>query len=133
MIRLLAAIVLFLTLTQLVNAKEPNWAAVNQFGSSTTYVDIASIKRNGSLVIVRVRYALNPPGIDRRNGKAVNEMQTIEEYDTANILFRVHVILFVYTDGKKSTPLSTEPVWKSATEGNLKTLEFLRRTFHGNI
>jgi len=128
--RLLTAIALLLTLTQLVNARAPNWAAVNHFGSSTTYVDITSIKRNSSsLVLARVRYALNPPGTDRRNGKPVNEMQTIEEYDTVKILFRVHVIRFIYTDGTASTPLSTEPAWKPATDGNLKTLEFLRSSY----
>ncbi|MDP2787698.1 MAG: hypothetical protein Q8O79_06445 [Pseudomonadota bacterium] len=125
---LLTALMLLLTFPQLVNAKEPEWAAVNKFGSSTTYVDLTSIKRNGSLVLARVRYVLIPPGTDRRNGKSVKEMLMAEEYETDTILFRIHEIQFVYTDGAASDSLSTEPAWKPATGGNFKTLEFLRRS-----
>ena len=110
----------------MTNTNQPDWALVNKFGDSRTYVDRASLQQAGSLVMATVRYALNPPGTDKRNGKPVKEMLMQEEYDTKAGRFRVHRILFTYTDGTPSTPLSTEPTWCAATASNLKTLQFLR-------
>ena len=107
------------------NTNQPEWALVNEFGDSRTYVDRASLQRNGSLVVATVRYALKPPGTDKRNGKPVKEMLMLEEYDTSAGRFRVHRIYFTYADGTPSIPLSTELTWCAATAGNLKTLQFL--------
>ena len=110
----------------MTNTNQPDWALVNKVGDSRTYVDLASLQQAGSLVMATVRYALNPPGEDKRNGKPVKEMLMQEEYDTRAGRLRVHRILFTYTDGTPSAPLSTEPAWCAATAGNLKTLQFLR-------
>ena len=109
-----------------MNKNETDWAVVNEFGGSTTYVDRASIARNGALVQATVRYALSPPGIDQRNGKSVKEMLMLEEYDTFTNRFRIHGLIFKYADTSSSEPLSTEPEWSPATAGNQITLEFLR-------
>ena len=109
-----------------MNAKNSNWSVVNEFGGSKTYIDRASIQKNGTLIRASVRYALSPPGNDRRNGKPVQEMLMSEEYDIAAGCFRIHRIQFIYTDGSASEPLSTEPAWKPAIAGNQKTLEFLQ-------
>ncbi len=63
------------------NTNQPEWVVVNEFGDNRTYVDRASLQRNGSMVMAKVRYALNPPGTDKRNGKPVKEMLMQEEYD----------------------------------------------------
>ena len=108
-----------------MNAKKADWVVVNDFGSSVTYVDRASIVRNGALICASVRYALNPLGTDKRNGKPVKEMLMSEEYDTLGDRFRVHSLQFIYADSSASELLSMEPAWKPATAGNKKTLEFL--------
>ena len=101
------------------------WIVINEFGGSKTCVEPSSIESNGPLIRARVRYVLNPPGIDKRNGKPANEMIMNEEYNIGTNLFCLHAIQFIYTDGSSSDPLSTELTWIKATGGNLKTLEFL--------
>ena len=73
-----------------------------------------------------VRYVLNPPGTDNRNDKPVHELLMLEEYNMHSRKFRVHNILFTYTDKTVSEPFSVEPTWSTATSGNLKTLQFLQ-------
>jgi hypothetical protein len=108
-----------------IKATKAQWIVVNSFGGSMTYVDRASIERNGELICASVRYALNPLGTDKRNGKPVKEMIMREEYDTSGGRFRVHSLQFIYADSSASEVLSLEPSWKPATDGNKKTLEFL--------
>lgn len=110
-------------------ASQADWVLVHEFGESRTYVDRASLQRSGPVVTAIVRYNLNPPATDKRNGKLINEMFIQEEYDTVGGLFRVHSLSFTYTDGSSSDPLEAEPNWCPATEGNLKTLQFLRTTW----
>jgi hypothetical protein len=122
----------FLVLTLLVSfamsteAADPNWVVVNEFGQSKVYVDSASIERTGGIARVRVKYVLTPNGTDKRNGKAVKEMLMSEEYDTAGARFRVRRILFTYSDGAVADPLLSDGEWRPATDGNEKTLNYLR-------
>ena len=108
------------------NLNDSEWVLVNEFGDSKIYVDKASIQKSGSIVMVSVRYDLNPPGTDKRNDKPVKEMLMLEEYNISNGEFRLHNILFTYTDESLSEPLSVVPTWSTATAGNLKTLQFLQ-------
>jgi len=102
------------------------WTIVNEFGNSKVYVDRESISRDGPKTKAHVRYSLNPPGTDKRNGRSVPEMYMTEEYDLEINAFRVHSIVLQYEDGSTGDPLITKPEWKPATGGNEKTLEYLR-------
>lgn len=117
---------LVLTIFLPMCAQASDWIVVNEFGGSKIYVDRTSIVRKTSLIKASVKYALSPSGTDKRNGKPVKTMLTLEEYDTASSRFRVHQIIFAYEDGTMSDPLLAKPTWQPATEGNGKTLEFLR-------
>lgn len=103
---------------------EEEWTLVNEFGKSKTMIQKSAIKLNGPLARVPVRYSLDPPGTDKRNGKAVSEMIIFEEYNLEKREFRVHGITFLYVGGGTSD-LLTEPEWRPATAGNEKTLDFL--------
>lgn len=120
---------LLMSFTMSTEAAKPNWIVVNEFGQSKVYIDSASIERNGGNALVRVKYVLAPNGTDKRNGKAVKEMLMSEEYDTAGARFRVHQILFTYSDGAVADPLVTDGEWRPATAGNEKTLNYLRQRF----
>lgn len=109
-----------------VNAQQPDWAVVNEFGDSKTYIDRTSVVSTGTLVRATLRYALSPPGTDKRNGKPVKEMLMSEEYDVTGRRFRILSIQFLYTDGSASEPLTTDLAWRPATAGNATTLEYLR-------
>jgi hypothetical protein len=104
--------------------REEEWTLVNEFGNSKTLVQKSAIKLNGPLIRVPVRYSLDPPGTDKRNGKAVAEMIIFEEYNLEKREFRVHGITFFYVEGGTSE-LLTKPEWRPATAGNEKTLDFL--------
>jgi len=53
-------------------------------------------------------------------------MLNSEEYNLLAGTFRVHKIVFQYTDGTESAPLSTVLEWLPAEGGNQRTLMFLR-------
>lgn len=108
------------------DAAIPDWVQINEFGDSIVFADRASIVSEGSLARLWVKYVLSPPGTDTRNNKPVKEMYMFEEYDTEAGLFRIHQIVFLYTDGEMGEPLGTEQEWTAATEGNKVTLDFLR-------
>ena len=103
-----------------------DWALVNEFGESKCFVDKNSIEKRGALVRALVMYSLVPPGTDKRNNKQAGTMLNIEEYDLRAGTFRIQQIVFQYTDGTESAPLSTDLKWKPATGGNQDTLMFLR-------
>ena len=121
------AFALLLSLAMPTYAVEPNWIVVNEFGQSKVYVDSASIESIGPKARATVKYVLVPHGTDKRNGRAVKEMLMLEEYDTASSRFRVHQIVFTYSDGEVTQPLETDRAWKPATGGNEKTLEYIRQ------
>ena len=106
---------------------EPTWVLVNESGDSKTFVDQASLRKKGAFVTATVRYALNPPGTDTRNGKPIREMLMQEEYDINEGSFCLHHVLFIYVDGSTGPPIEMEPSWEIAEGVNLQTLEFLRR------
>jgi hypothetical protein len=103
-----------------------DWALVNVFGESKIFVDRNSVEKRGPIVRALVMYSLAPLGTDKRNNKKVAVMLNIEEYDLSAGAFRVQQIVFQYTDGTESAPLSTDLKWKPATEGNQRTLMFLQ-------
>jgi hypothetical protein len=107
-------------------ARKDEWVIVDGFGKSKTMIRESEIERTGSLVRVPVRYVLDPPGTDKRNGQAVAEMVMLEEYDLDESTFRVYRIYFLYAAGG-SSQLIVEPQWKPATAGNERTLLYLRR------
>lgn len=103
-----------------------DWALVNEFGKSKCFVDENSIEKRGVVVRALVMYSLVPPGTDKRNKKQVGTILNMEEYDLRAGTFRIQQIVFQYTDGTESAPLSTDLEWRSATGGNQDTLMFLR-------
>jgi hypothetical protein len=103
-----------------------DWAIVNEFGGSKCFVDRNSIEKRGEIARALVMYSLDPPGIDKRNDKKVAAMLNIEEYNLRTGTFRLQQIVFQYTDGIESEPLSTDPDWKPATGGNQSTLKFIQ-------
>jgi len=107
-------------------SRDTEWIFVNEFGDSKTYIHEPSIQMNGSKLVAKLVYVLDPPGTDKRNNRPFNSMLMTEEYNISNGKFRLHEILFAYTDGERSEPLAIEPTWNTATEGNLKTLQFLK-------
>jgi hypothetical protein len=107
-------------------ARKDEWVLINEFGKSKTMIRESEIERTGPLVRVPVRYVLDPPGTDKRNGQAVAEMIMLEEYDLGESAFRVYRIYLLYVAGG-SSQLMVEPQWKPATAGNEKMLVYLRR------
>jgi hypothetical protein len=103
-----------------------DWVIVNEFGSSKCFVDRNSIEKRGEIARALVMYSLVPPGIDKRNDKKVAAMLNIEEYNLRTGTFRLQQIVFQYTDGTESEPLSADPDWKPATGGNQSTLKFIQ-------
>jgi hypothetical protein len=109
-----------------MNNPDARWEIVNEFGGSKVYIDHQSISREGLRMKAQLRYDLNPPGLDKRNGRAVPQMYMTEEYDLQANRFRVLQIIFRYEDGTAGAPLATDPEWAPATGGNEKTLAYLR-------
>jgi hypothetical protein len=105
--------------------RQDAWVTINEFGKSKAMIRESEIERDETLVKVPVRYVLDPPGTDKRNGRAVAEWILIEEYDLEKSMFRVHRWALIYVDGE-SGELMVEPQWKPATGGNEKTLLYLR-------
>lgn len=103
-----------------------DWTVVNAFGDSKCLVDKRGLEKRGDIVRAVVMYETVPPGIDKRNNKAVKAMLNVEDYDLRTRTFRVQRVTFQYVDGRESEPLQTGPEWKPATAGNQRTLEFLQ-------
>jgi hypothetical protein len=113
-------------LNTMQNKATHDWAVVNEFGGSKCFVDRNSIEKRGEIARALVMYSLDPPGTDKRNEKKVATMLNIEEYNLRTGTFRLLQIVFQYTDGTESEPLSTDPDWKPATAGNQSTLKFIQ-------
>lgn len=103
-----------------------NWILINEWGEgSKTYLDQDSIKINGATKQLWIKYYMEPPGKDKRTQKDVREMLMLEEYDCEKRTSCAHQIVFKYTDGSLSEPLSVEPRWAPVSGGNEITLRFL--------
>jgi len=108
------------------DALSPEWVQSDTFGESRTFVDRAGLIQRESGLLAWVRYQLHPPGTDRFSNKPVAEMWTCEEHDLEHTRFRMHRMLFTYTDGSQGEPGRPVPEWKLATAGYLRTQAFLR-------
>lgn len=73
-----------------------------------------------------VKYALNPPGMDKASIKEIGEMLMLEEYDLSKSSFRTHRIVFHYIDWISGELAKPVPFLVPVTAGNKKNLEFLR-------
>ena len=104
---------------------EDDWVIVNEFGKNSVMIRESDVAHSGSLVRAPVRYLLDPPGTDKRNGRAIAEWTLIEEYDLEKSLVRLHRGIFTYVGGE-SGEQTFAPDWQPATAGSEKTLLYLR-------
>ena len=109
-------------------ASDISWFLVNEFGKCKTYVDSEKITFSGKVATAPVKYLLDPPGTDMRNKRPVKEMHTIEQFDLSNRMFQVLSVEFIYMDDTRSS-MRAVPSWATATEGNLKTLNYVASRF----
>lgn len=106
---------------------EPDWQLANEYGQGCkAYVDANSIDLAGNIARAKIRHYLVPPGTDKRNQKAVQEIVFDKEFDLSRILTRYYSITFTYTDGEVADPLQAEPQWTAADKGSLVELNLVR-------
>lgn len=116
--------------SNLIENSSTQWQVVNAFGNNKVYLNKNYIEQKENLLSTIIIYSLNPSEVDNTNGKFINEMLILEEYDIINNKFRVHTIQFFYEDGTRSNPMVTDLVWKSASGKNKATLNFLKSTIN---
>ncbi len=112
-------------ISNMLIATDTQWKIVEEFAGGKVYINKKSIKRDGKLIEVLVDYSVNPSS-EAKNGKLINEMITIEEYDINFNKFRVHKIVFLYEDGTYSN-FDTVLEWKPASDGKMEILNYLRK------
>lgn len=108
-----------------------NWVQIHRFGQSKCFADVSSVRRRGTVAEVLLRYALTPPGVDKRDGRSVASMQTTEEYDLPARCMRARQITLVYVDGSQTILEVADVEWKAVTPGNEHTLRFLTALCRG--
>lgn len=103
------------------------WELAHEYGEGCkVYVDRQSLSINGDFVRASVRHYLVPPGVDKRNQKAVREIVFDKEFDLEKLQARYHSIVFTYMDGSIADPLRAEPQWVPAEKGSLVELNYVR-------
>ena len=103
-----------------------NWVLAHEYGQGCkVYADMNSLVLNGNIARVTIKHHLVPPGTDKRNQKAVQEISFDKEFDFERKKSRYHSITFTYTDGVVADPLQAEPKWLEVDQGSLAELNFL--------